>query len=143
VPKAESDALEAALRALEHRDRSATELRDRLSRRGFDAEECEQALERLTDSGLVDDARFACARATALVTRGYGDAAVDADLAGRGIAAELRERALAELEPEAERARAVVERRGAGPRTARYLVSRGFGAEAVEAASSGLFAPEA
>jgi hypothetical protein len=50
-----------------------------------------------------------------------------------GAAAELIERAIAALEPEAERARQVVERRG--PRvTARFLASRGFSQEAIEQA---------
>jgi hypothetical protein len=49
---------------------------------------------------------------------------------------ELRrdEALLAGLEPEPERATRLIERRGAGPRTARYLAARGFGEEAVEAA---------
>jgi hypothetical protein len=39
-----------------------------------------------------------------------------------------------------ERAREVVARRGAGIRTARYLVAKGFGEDALEAASGADFA---
>ena len=38
------------------------------------------------------------------------------------------------LEPEPERVTRIVERRGPGDKTARYLASRGFGADALEAA---------
>ena len=40
------------------------------------------------------------------------------------------EGAVAALDPEPERARHLIDRRGAGPRTARYLAGRGFGEEA-------------
>jgi regulatory protein len=137
-----SEALELAIGALEHRDRSAAELRDRLHRRGIPAAECEDALAALTRSGLVDDDRFASTRAAALASRGYGNAAIDADLEERGLARELRQRALGGLEPEPERARALVERRGPGARTARYLVSRGFDAEVVRSACEKPFASD-
>ena len=42
------------------------------------------------------------------------------------------EAALEALEPERERAARIAARRGPGPKTARYLASRGFGEEAVE-----------
>jgi SOS response regulatory protein OraA/RecX len=145
VPKRQpggSEALELAARALVHRDRSIAELRERLDRRGVPASERDEALATLGRSGVLDDERFASARAAALAERGYGDAAIAADLERRGIGIELQERALGLLEPEAERARTVVERRGGGPRTARYLVARGFGAEVVEAACGVAFAPD-
>lgn len=50
---------EAAIRLLSYRPRSRAELRQRLLRRGFPAQEVEDALERLSRQGLVDDAAFA------------------------------------------------------------------------------------
>jgi regulatory protein len=127
------DALEQALRALRHRDRSTAELDARLAQRGVGAEEREQALETLERIGYVDDERVARTRAEQLAARGSGDALIRHDLEGRGIASEHVEAALTSLEPEHERAARIVERRGPGPKTARYLAARGFGADALEA----------
>jgi regulatory protein len=125
------DAVETALRALRFRDRSAAELDARLARRGVEATEREQALETLERVGYVDDARFARSRAAALAERGSGDALIRHDLEERGVTAEHVEAALAELEPERERARALVAKRGSGPKTARFLAARGFDEETV------------
>jgi SOS response regulatory protein OraA/RecX len=81
-------------------------------------------------------------RAEALAGRGFGDAAIRYDLEQEGLAAELVEEALAGLEPEPERARALVERRGAELRTVRWLAARGFDAATVEDVLSG-FAEDA
>src|SRR5207302_7798303 len=94
MPKRElggSEALRLATRALVHRDRSIAELRDRLDRRGVAESERDEALATLERSGVVDDGRFASARAAALAERGYGNAAISADLERRGIGGELRE----------------------------------------------------
>jgi SOS response regulatory protein OraA/RecX len=93
-----------------------------------------EAVATLARAGAVDDRRFAAARAAALAGRGYGDAAISADLERRGIAGEILAGALAALEPEVERAREHVRRRGTGAKTARFLASKGFGDEALEAA---------
>ena len=126
------DAVEQALRALRHRDRSTAELDARLAQRGVDAEEREQALETLARIGYLDDERFARTRAGQLAARGCGDALIRHDLEGRGIASEQIEAVLTYVEPEHERAARIVERRGPGPKTARYLVARGFGVDALE-----------
>ena len=91
-----------------------------------------EVLETLERAGLVDDDRLAAARAEALAERGYGDAAIRFDLERQGLAAESVAAALARLEPERQRARRLVERRGGGARTARWLAQRGFDAGAVE-----------
>jgi regulatory protein len=131
---AEPDAVEEALRALRARDRSAAELDERLARRGVRAAARAEALETLQRIGYVDDARLARTRAEALAERGSGDALIRHDLERRGIAAELIAGALAELDSERERAVRIVRQRGPGAKTARYLASRGFGEEALEAA---------
>ena len=127
------DAVEQALRALRHRDRSAAELDLRLEQRGVGAAEREQALETLERIGYVDDERFARTRAEQLAARGSGDALIRHDLEGRGIAPEQVEQALAALEPERERAAAIAAQRGRSVKTARNQASRGFDADALEA----------
>jgi SOS response regulatory protein OraA/RecX len=102
----------------------------------------EESLAVLSRAGLVDDARFACARAESLAERGYGNAAIRHDLERQGIDREVIDTALQSLEEEAKRARRLVERRGPGPKTARYLASKGFGEEALETAAGADFAPD-
>lgn len=128
----ETAPIDLAIRALRHHDRTSAELDARLAKRGVAAAAREQALETLERIGYVDDERFACTRAEQLAARGSGDALIRHDLDGRGIAPELVEAALAALEPERERAARIVDRRGRSLKTARYLGSRGFGAEALE-----------
>jgi regulatory protein len=145
VPKRQKrtpEALEVALRALDHRDRSSAELAERLDRHGITADERNDALARLTSSGVIDDGRFAVARAASLASRGYGDAAIDDDLRRRGIDPALRADAIAALESETERALALVRRRGASARTARFLAARGFEQESAGAALGAAFAPD-
>jgi regulatory protein len=132
------DAVEQALRALRFRDRSTAELDMRLEQRGVAAAEREQALETLERIGYVDDERFARTRAEQLAARGSGDALIRYDLEGRGLVAEHVEAARAALEPERERAAEIACRRGRTVKTARYLASRGFGADALE----GIVAPD-
>jgi len=128
------DAVETALRALRFRDRSTAELEARLERHGVGEAERERALETLERVGYVDDGRFACTRAEHLAGRGSGDELIRHDLEARGVAAEYVAAALAALEPERLRAERIVARRGRSAQTARYLASRGFGEDAVEAA---------
>ena len=126
------DAVETALRALRFRDRSTAELDLRLEQRGVGAAERVEALETLERIGYVDDERFARSRAERLAERGSGDALIRDDLERRGIAVEVVEAALAGLEPERERAARIVERRGPGVKTARYLAAKGFGEDVLE-----------
>jgi SOS response regulatory protein OraA/RecX len=136
-----AEAIGAAARALRYRDLSRQRLEERLERRGTRSDAREDALAALEQAGLVDDRRVASLRAQALAERGYGDAAIRFALAGEGLAAEIVAEALAGLEPEAERARGQVERRGRGPKTMRWLAARGFDEAVLEAADG--FADEA
>jgi regulatory protein len=126
------DAVETALRALRFRDRTAAELDARLEQRGVGEAERDQALETLERIGYVDDERFARSRAERLAERGSGDALIRDDLERRGVGAEIVDAVLSELAPERERAAQIVERRGPGQKTARYLAAKGFGEEALE-----------
>jgi regulatory protein len=129
-----AEALAVAGRALRRRDMSERQLTERLARAEVAPAAVEDSLAVLSRAGLVDDDRFARSRAEALAGRGYGNAAIRADLAGQGVAREACEAALAELGPEAERAARIVQQRGRGARTARYLAARGFRDETVETA---------
>src|SRR6187200_1559998 len=73
-------ALEVAARALRSRDRSEQDVRARLERQGVPANERDRAVETLASAGVLDDRRYAAGRAESLSRRGYGDAAIRADL---------------------------------------------------------------
>jgi SOS response regulatory protein OraA/RecX len=133
-----SEAVAAGARALARRERSEQGLRRLLERRGVAEREREDAVATLRGAGAVDDERFASLRAAALAERGLGDAAIASELEREGIDGERLSRALAELEPERERALRLSARRVAGARTARWLARRGFGAESIEAAVPGV-----
>ena len=126
------ETLAAAGRVLRHRDHSARELDRKLAHRGASAAERVSALETLERAGLVDDVRFAAERARILAERGWGDAAVRADLERQGVSAEVVAEAIQALEPERERAARLAARRGGGVRAARWLAARGFDADALE-----------
>jgi regulatory protein len=133
-----AEAVEAALRALRHRDLSERELDERLRARGFAEPEREAALESLSRTGVLDDSRYAAGRARSLAARGAADALIRHALRSAGVGADELENALADLEPERERARAIVARRGASPKTARYLRGKGFPEEVVAAVVAGV-----
>jgi SOS response regulatory protein OraA/RecX len=73
-------------------------------------------------------------RAESLAGRGYGDAAIRADLESRGLIAERIDAAIDALDLESDRARSIVEHNGATARTARRLIAKGFSEDAVESA---------
>lgn len=137
-----AEALAVAGRALRRQDLSERRIAERLARASVAPAAVEESLAVLARAGLVDDARFARTRAGNLAERGYGDAAIRHDLTRQGVASEAIQAALEGLEAEAERARRLVERRGQGPSTARYLASKGFGEEALEAAVGANFASD-
>ena len=134
------DPIEVAARSLRHRDRSRSELEERLVKAGVGEAERAEALDRLEQIGYVDDSRFAVTRAATLANRGQGDTAIRFDLRGRGLAAEAIETALAALAPEAERAAQLADRLGHTAKVAAQLRRKGFGSEALEAAFGDGFA---
>ena len=127
----EAGALEAGLAALRYRDLSEHDLAQKLAARGLGDDEREEAVATLRRTGLVDDRRFAEGSAAALASRGAGDALIKDTLERTGVAADLITCAVEALEPEGERACAIAERRGLGPKTARYLRSKGFSGETI------------
>jgi SOS response regulatory protein OraA/RecX len=132
------EALDVAGRALERGDKSISALDTHLRRRGISSRERAHAVAVLERGRYLDDKRFATGRASALAARGYGNAAIAYDLERQGVNDECLRAALDGLPEEAERARVVVARSGATPKTARRLGARGFTGESIEAAFAGL-----
>jgi regulatory protein len=139
----EHEALQRAARSLAHSDLSEQELSERLARKNVPIAARKEAVARLVRAGAVDDGRLARGRAELLARRGGGDLLVRHDLEGRGIAPELIEQAVAELEPEHVRVQRIVAERGRGPRTARYLARKGFSEETIESACEEVVAEDA
>ena len=135
-------ALAQATRTLATSGRSRQELDRRLARAGHGEAAREEALATLDRAGLVDDARLAVSRAELLARRGYGDAAIRADLRRRLVAPEAAADAVASLEPEPERLRRVFKGQSVTPALLRRLAGRGFSRDVLEEVASS-FAPEA
>ena len=100
--------LEACLRFLEARARSAAEVRRRLLLHGYRADLVEGAIERLTELGMIDDAAFASAWVESRDrARPRGERALRQELRVKGIdraviddVIEAREGAAADRDPE-------------------------------------------
>ena len=125
-------ARDAAVRAVARRDHSRATLDARLERAGVRETERVETIEAAARAGLVDDARFAEARAQQLASRGAGDLLVLDDLERNGVDDATARASLASLEPEPDRAARIVASRGVSERTLRYLASRGFSEESLE-----------
>jgi SOS response regulatory protein OraA/RecX len=135
-------ALAAATRSLAASDRSERALEQRLAQAGHTAAAREEAIAELGRVGALDDARVAEFRAQSLARRGYGDAAIRADLMHRQIPGETVGGAVAALEPERERLRRRLEGRAVTPALLRRLAGRGFSRDTLEELGE-VFAPEA
>jgi SOS response regulatory protein OraA/RecX len=125
-------ALVRATRALASRDRSRGELLARLDEAGVSESARDDALSSLEAAGLVDDARVAESRANELARRGYGDAAIRADLQRRRIASETITASIDGLEPEADRVQRAMAGKERTPALLRRLASRGFSRDTLE-----------
>ena len=132
----------SALAGLSHRARTAQEVRDALTRKGFDEAVAEDTVADLERLGLVDDAAYARQFVTSrFQARGYGPARLRQDLIKRGVARASIDAALdalTEAEDLGDEARRQAEKRWASlaseaddrkrrKKTMDYLVRRGFG----------------
>ena len=109
--------------------------------RAADRRRREDAIGALGRAGLLDDARLAENRAELLARRGYGDAAIGADLRRRQIPDEVAREAVAALEPERDRILRLLEEQSVTPTLLRRLAGRGFSHETLDAVA-GAFARE-
>lgn len=100
-------AKQICLRLLTIAPRPRAELAQTLARRDIPVEVADQVLDRLTQVGLIDDAAYAAAFVrTKQRDRALGRAALRTELRRRGVGEEPAGRALAQVDPEMERARA-------------------------------------
>ena len=141
-----ADVYEAALSSLDLCARTRQELRRSLLARGFVSGAVEATLDRLADSGLVDDRRYAERAVEVSAARPVGVYAVRRKLRAKGIAEADAEAALGALDDEQQAqaaqaaARSLLRRYAQLParegraKLSQALARRGFSWEAVRAA---------
>jgi len=132
------EAFERALEALAHKERTTAEVGVWLAARGFSAQQIADAVERLGETGALDDEAFARRfAADKRELRGWGPDRIAAALLARGLERELVEAATAER-PDEQLARALelLAQRGEAPvdqasraRALGFLARRGYGSE--------------
>jgi len=106
-PETESVARAVALRLLTSAPRSRAQLAEAMARREVPDDVASAVLDRFTDVGLVDDAEYARMLVRSRHDdRGLARRALGDELRRKGISDELATAALAELDPESERATA-------------------------------------
>lgn len=127
-----AEALTKATRMLARRPLPRALLEDRLERKGVAPAALEEAVEVLEQAQYLNDHSYALDRARSLAERGYGDAAVRHILEQEGVASELIEQAVASLDPEIDRARALALADPDRRRLLGRLARRGFSCETVE-----------
>lgn len=99
MPEAEAALEKAQRRALlllEHRERSHSEMEQRLLRAGFEAEVVSRVLEWLSGLCYLDDARFARSYVASKRRTGWGPVRIRRELILKGVPGELIEAALRE-----------------------------------------------
>lgn len=136
--------LQRALGLLTRREHSRLELARKLQQRGVERDQADAAIDKLTEAGWQDDARFAESLLRNRAGSGYGPAYIRAELATHGLGSETVAATMDGFEGDwGENARDMVRRRHpqalSGDRDARrkaadFLLRRGFGMEHVSAA---------
>lgn len=125
-------ALEYAKKLLAARERTEAQLRAALVRKGFDADELDEAITRLKALRFLDDRRAAEALARSALAARQSRAAVSRKLGSLGVADAEAEAAVARVASEVGQtdqaaARALLAKRKlSGVKAARFLAGRGF-----------------
>ena len=139
-----ADAYEAALTSLDACARSSRELKNSLKRKGFVPAAIEAAVERLRESGLIDDAQYALRMAETQAGKPVGVYAFKRKLMAKGISEDDAEEALAAFDDDQQRAacRAAAEKlwrkyealppREARAKLSQALARKGFGWDVIE-----------
>lgn len=146
-----ADAYEAALSSLDRSSRTAHDLAGSLRRRGIVQPAIDAVLARLTENGLIDDARYARRMAELTAAKPVGLYAFRRKLRARGISDEDAGEALAAFDDDQQRAAALqaaqklfrryeaLPEREARAKLSQALARRGFGWDAIENAIETLF----
>ena len=146
-----ADAYEAALTSLDYCARSAKEIGNALRRKGFVEPAVEAVLARLTENGLIDDARYAQRLAEMQTAKPVGRYAFRRKLKQKGISDEDAEDALAAFDDGQQQAAALeaaqkllrkyeaLPPREAKAKLSQALARRGFPWDAIESAIEALF----
>ncbi len=135
---------EAALRLLERRPRTRTDLLRRLGQSGVEGSLAEEVVGRLAEVGLISDGQVAAQVVREELRKGSGDSRIRQKLSQAGVGSEEIQVAIDDLPPEIERALEVGskragrvsgrDRRDARKRLGSFLQSKGFGYETVSQA---------
>lgn len=139
-----SEAYEAALSCLDRSERTARDLTNALRRKGFVQPAVDAVLERLTENGLIDDARYARRMAELSAAKPVGLYAFKRKLRAKGISDDDAEDALSAFDDDQQRAAALqaarklykkyeaLPEREARAKLSQALARRGFGWDAIE-----------
>lgn len=142
----EQTPVQRALGLLVRREHSRRELTRKLTQRGIDPEEADQAVARLSEAGWQDDERFAHSLVRMRAASGYGPLHIRAELGTHGLGGELVSAAMEAYEGDwEENARDLVRRRaGEGPldparrrKLADMLARRGFPMDIIRTVCTG------
>lgn len=135
-PKKLSSARNSAMDYLSRREHSRSELEQKLSDKGFDAEEIELALDRLSAENLQNDYRFCEAYLRHRISKGFGLIKIKHEMKQKGVSFALLEKAIAESDCDwQEQLKMVAEKKfGDSPaanlkekqKRTRFLLQRGF-----------------
>ncbi len=135
-----------AMDYLARREHGRVELLDKVTAAGFDADVAENAIVKLTEEGLQSDRRFVEAFVRSRIDQGKGPARIRAELGQRGIAENLIDNGLTDVQQNwHDLARGVRQKKfGAGrpadfetkARQMRFLQYRGFEPDQIQAAVS-------
>jgi regulatory protein len=127
---------EAAMDYLSRREHATLELTQKLLTKGYDPDEVDAALARLTEQGLLSDARFTEAFINQRISRGSGPLKIRAELRQKGVSDAMIAEFLDERDPLwRESAQAVRSKKYGSElpvdlkekaRQTRFLQSRGF-----------------
>ena len=135
-------AKEHALALLNRRDYSREELLKKLLEKGEEPEAAEAAVERLTELGFVDDARYARLIVRHYAAKGYGPRCVKQELHHRGIPAELFDEAMEQMPEQDEtvdrllrsRLKSEAPDRGELKKASDFLLRKGYSWDEINAA---------
>jgi len=146
-----ADAYEAALSSLDRSARTAHDLTTALRRRGIVQPAIDAVLARLTENGLIDDARYARRMAELQASKPVGLYAFKRKLRAKGISDDDAQDALAAFDDDQQRTAALeaaqklckkyeaLPEREARAKLSQALARRGFAWDAIESAVESLF----